>query len=244
MKQAHDNWAHFYDFVYEKTFGSFYQELTAKTLLVIQDILPNGSIIDFGAGTGRLSFPLLQKGYSVVAVEKSKGMVEEIKRKSVLFNLDLEVFNCEISDFHHRKADFLLAIFTVLSYSITKEELSANIKSICRHIKPNGYFLFDLPSLDLLNEVRLTNIQTEHFNRIVDLIHVKDSNTFYYKERCSGIFKNEKFEYQDVFVIRYWSMDILDDLLQEYGLYNAQRTFPYFDSTGSLYRLYQRRSFF
>lgn len=241
MKEAHDNWAHFYDFVYEKTFGSFYQELTIETLFLIQDIMPNGSIIDFGAGTGRLSFPLLKKGYSLVAVEKSKGMVDEMKQKSIYFNLNLEIYNCKILDYHYRNADLALAIFTVLSYSITEEELEANILNICKHINSNGYFLFDLPSFDLLTEPRLTNIKSEHFNRIVDLINVKDSDIFIYKEKCSGLFKNKKFEYQDEFSIRYWSMDVLDNLLKKNGLYDTQRDFPDFDSTGSIYRLYQKR---
>ena len=241
MKEAHDNWAHFYDFVYENTFGSFYHELTAETLIMIQNILPSASIIDFGAGTGRLSFPLLEKGYSVVAVEKSKAMVDEMKRKNIQFNLNLEIHNSTISDYYSRKADLALAIFTVLSYSITEEELEANILNICKHINSNGYFLFDLPSLDLLTEPRLTNIKSEHFNRIVDLINVKDSDIFIYKEKCSGLFNNKKFEYYDEFSIRYWSMDNLDNLLRKNGLYDTQKNFSYLDSTGSTYKLYQKR---
>lgn len=58
MKQPHDNWGTYYDFVYEQTFGSFYNNLTTETLNVINQILPKGTILDFGAGTGRLSFPL------------------------------------------------------------------------------------------------------------------------------------------------------------------------------------------
>jgi hypothetical protein len=52
MKQPHDNWAKFYDFVYEKSFGNYYNSLTKENLKVINDILSNGSIIDFGAGVG------------------------------------------------------------------------------------------------------------------------------------------------------------------------------------------------
>lgn len=241
MKEAHDNWAHFYDFVYEKTFGSFYQELTIETLFLIQDIMPNGSIIDFGAGTGRLSFPLLKKGYSLVAVEKSKGMVDEMKQKSIYFNLNLEIYNCKILDYYSRKADLALAIFTVLSYSITEEELAANIQNISNHLKPNGYFLFDLPNLALLTEQNLTNIQSEHFNRIVELVNVNDSDIYIYKETCNGIFNNKKFEYYDEFSIRYWSMDNLDNLLRKNGLYDTQKNFSYLDSTGSTYKLYQKR---
>jgi len=54
MEQPHDNWATYYDFVYEKTFGSLYSNLTFETLKAINQILVNGTILDLGAGTGRL----------------------------------------------------------------------------------------------------------------------------------------------------------------------------------------------
>ena len=130
MKQPHDNWGTYYDFVYEQTFGSFYNNLTIETLKTINKILPNGSIIDFGAGTGRLSFPLSVQGYSVIAVEKSKGMIDEFKRKSIIGNFDIPMHHCSISDYQNGRTDLAIALFTVLSYSITEGELSKIIKSI------------------------------------------------------------------------------------------------------------------
>ena len=98
MKQPHDNWGTYYDFVYEQNFGSFYDNLTTETLNVINQILPKGTILDFGAGTGRISFPLTEKGYSVIAVEKSSGMVNSFKRKSKEYNLEMKIHNCSISE--------------------------------------------------------------------------------------------------------------------------------------------------
>lgn len=79
MKQPHDNWGTYYGFVYEQTFGSFYSNLITETLNVINQILTQGPILDFGAGTGRLSFPLAEQGYNVIAVEKSIGVANEFK---------------------------------------------------------------------------------------------------------------------------------------------------------------------
>jgi hypothetical protein len=57
MTQAHDNWGSLYDYVYEQTYGDFYRDLTVETLDQINQILSSGTIIDYGAGTGRLSIP-------------------------------------------------------------------------------------------------------------------------------------------------------------------------------------------
>jgi 16S rRNA A1518/A1519 N6-dimethyltransferase RsmA/KsgA/DIM1 with predicted DNA glycosylase/AP lyase activity len=117
----------YYDFVYEQTFGSLYHTLATYTLNVINQILPTGTILDFGAGTGRLTIPLLEAGYHVIAVEKSRGMIGELLRKAKEKNLQPNIHPCSISEYENGKADMALALFTVLSYSITEDELSKNI---------------------------------------------------------------------------------------------------------------------
>ncbi|MFH1005733.1 MAG: class I SAM-dependent methyltransferase [Bacteroidota bacterium] len=241
MKQPHDNWATYYDFVYERTFGSFYNNLTTETINIINQILPSGIIIDFGAGTGRLSFPLIEQNYSVIAVERSNGMAEEFKRKASNYNLDVEIHNCSISDYQNGNADLAIALFTVLIYSITEEELSKNIKNICQHIKQNGYFFFDLPNTVFFNAGRLTNIETANFRRVVELTSNNENDIYTYKEKCSGIFNEQEFNYEDEFSIRYWKLNTLDKLLTENGFSDTHKTFPQFNSTGSTYKLYQRQ---
>ena len=241
MKQPHDNWGAYYDFVYEQTFGSFYNNLTIETVNTINDILPEGNIIDFGAGTGRLSFPLIEHGHSVIAVEKSNGMVEEFKRKASNYNIDVKIYNCSISDYQNGKADLAIALFTVLSYSITEDELSNNIKTICQHINPNGLFYFDLPKPVFFNSGLLINIQSPNFNRIVELKNIKENDIYIYKESCNGIYKGQEFNYEDEFKIRYWTLNTLDELLAENGFSDTLKDFPQFNTTGSTYKLYKRQ---
>jgi len=241
MKQPHDNWGAFYDFVYEQTFGSFYNNLTRETLNVINQILLKGTILDFGAGTGRLSFPLTEQGYTVIAVEKSSGMVKEFIRKADEYNLEVKIQNCSISEYLNGKADLAIALFTVLSYSITEDELSKNITNICKHINLNGYFFFDLPNTVFFNAGRLTNIQTNNFRRVVDLTSNSENDIYTYNELCSGIYKGQDFSYEDKFKIRYWTLNTLDKLLSENGFIDTNKSFPQFNSTGSTYKLYQRQ---
>jgi len=241
MKQPHDNWGTYYDFVYEQTFGNFYYNFTIETLNVIDKILPNGTILDFGAGTGRLSIPLTKRGYNVIAIEKSIGMLDEFKRKLQGQNSDIEIFNCSISEYDNGKADLAIALFTVLSYSITEEELSENIRNICKHVKPNGYFFFDLPNTFFFNSKILTNIDTKPFKRLVELIGDNENDIYTYNEQCSGIFKGQEFNYQDQFKIRYWRLHTLDQLLRENGFRDTLKAFHQFNSTGSTYKLYKRQ---
>lgn len=241
MKQPHDNWGTYYDFVYEKTFGWFYKNLTIETLSVINEIFPKGTILDLGAGTGRLSFPLAEQGYKVIAIDKSIGMVNEFKRKLEGQNPEIEIHNCSISEYENGKAGLALALFTVLSYSITEDELAKNIENICKHINSDGYFFFDLPNKVFFNAGRLINIDTNTFRRLVELTGNNENDTYTYREQCSGIFNGKEFSYEDVFKIRYWSIITLDKLLRKFGLNDTLKTFPQFNSAGSTYMLYKRQ---
>jgi SAM-dependent methyltransferase len=241
MKQPHDNWGAYYDFVYEQSFGSFYSNFTRETLNAINQILPKGSILDYGAGTGRLSIPLTEQGYYVIAVEKSIGMVNDFKRKLDGKNYELEMHNCSISDYENGKADLAIALFTVLSYSISEDELSKNIENICKHVNPGGYFFFDLPSELFFNVGRLTDIDTNTFKRLVELTNNDENGIYTYKEQCSGIFNGQEFNYEDEFKIKYWEMSTLDKLLSENGFEDTLKSFPQFHSTGSTYKLYRKQ---
>ena len=78
----HDSWAETYDVAYEKPFGGFYESLTTATLeLVLGTILPPVRIVDFGAGTGRLSIPLAGHGFQMDAVDPSVGMLDQLRAK-------------------------------------------------------------------------------------------------------------------------------------------------------------------
>ncbi|HIA63571.1 MAG TPA: class I SAM-dependent methyltransferase [Planctomycetaceae bacterium] len=78
----HDSWAEAYDVAYEQSFGDFYESLTTTTLgLVLGTILPPVRIVDFGAGTGRLSIPLAGHGFQMDAVDPSVGMLDQLRAK-------------------------------------------------------------------------------------------------------------------------------------------------------------------
>jgi len=240
MTNAHDNWGSFYDYVYEQTYGGFYRDLTVETLYQINHILPSGTIIDYGAGTGRLSIPLSNQGYKVIAVEKSIGMFDDLKRKLDGIKHAIELHQCSISEYRNGFGDLAIALFTVFSYSITEDELSTNVKNVGKHLKSKGYFFFDLPDSVFFARESLINMESRTFKRKVDLIRNTEKDVYTYREQCSGVLNNQEFSYTDEFKIRYWELSALNKLLNENGLMDTLKTFPEFNMTGSTYKLYQK----
>ena len=115
MKKPHDNSAKYYDFVFERRFGTMYNMLTQNNLSKIKNIALNGKILDFGAGTGRISIPLATDGYEVTAIDCSSEMLEELRRKAQNRNLNIET-HLTLTDINTKDFDLAIGIFTVLAY--------------------------------------------------------------------------------------------------------------------------------
>ncbi len=53
------------------------------TAAIVRELLPDGgSVLDVGAGTGRLSLPLAREGYRLTAVERDHGMIAGLRRQT------------------------------------------------------------------------------------------------------------------------------------------------------------------
>jgi SAM-dependent methyltransferase len=241
MEHPHDKWAQYYEYVYEKTYGPMYSKLTESTLAAIRSIREDGLVLDFGAGTGRLSIPLKKMGYNVFAVERSAGMVQAFIQNCRDNNVEIEIDNCPISQYWYLDGTLAICLFTVLSYSTSETELYDNLEIMCKHVEPNGYFFFDLPNSGFFREGVLMDVQSNDFKRKVTLSKTAIYRNYIYREECSGVFNGVPFHYEDEFMICNWDMKLVDTMLRNLGLYDTGRQFPEFCGTGSTYKLYQKR---
>lgn len=240
MPNPHDNWADYYDSVYEISYGAHYQTLTSLTLQGISGILGKGTIIDYGAGTGRLAIPLKQQGYDVIAVEQSIEMLRVLNAKCAQKGLEIPTHQNRIKDYSNGEADLALALFTVMSYITTEDEMAQSLEAISRHLKPNGYFFFDLPNMVYFLGGQILNIQKPNLKRIVSINSTDSKGIYTYHEICSGGCNGVNFDYQEEFPLRFWSMAEFNENLNTLGLHDTGRVFSEFNGTGSTYKLYQK----
>jgi len=220
MRQPHDCSAKYYDFVFERRFGDMYNMLTQNNLSRIKNIILEGKILDFGAGTGRISIPLATGGYEVTAVDCSSEMLKELSRKAQNRNLYIET-HLTLTNIIKDDFDLAIAIFTVLAYIKTQTQLKEVFKFIYTLLKPGGFFMFDLEKRAGYDHICRVNNGIVH-NNAEDYVRVcfenNDSNLCNYYERVKGTLPSgEDFNYSESFEIKFWTIDEVRIIFQNIG---------------------------
>jgi SAM-dependent methyltransferase len=159
--------------------------------------------------------------------------------KQTAKRLDFEIQNCSITDFVNvKRANLAIAVFTVLSYILKEEELEKSLQNIHHHLKPNGYFLFDLPKplFFSLNEPQKKTIGS--LERVISITHDYEE-VYWYKETC----KDSEFgwEYKELFKIRNWNTIYVSQLLEKIGFEREAFDCSILDFTGADYLLFKKK---
>jgi len=105
-------------------------------------------ILDFGAGTGLISFSLFEDAKSVTAMDNSQGMLDELDRKikeADILNIKTELFDADENKLLESSYDLIV---TAMTLHHIKDPLSF-IKDAKTALKKDGYIaISDLESED------------------------------------------------------------------------------------------------
>ena len=146
MLNAFERSAGFYDELYE---GKDYAGEADYVDALIRQYRPGAqSLLDLGCGTGRHAIEFAGKGYTVVGVDRSPEMIMSAQghREELLPHIRarLTFEQCDIRDLrlgHH--FDAVVALFHVVSYQTSNDDLIAALTTAKKHMQTNGLFIFD-----------------------------------------------------------------------------------------------------
>ncbi len=102
-------------------------------------LFPGAKIIEIGAGTGRYSIALAEKGYSVTAVELVAHNIEIMKKK-VKANHNIKIYEgnaCDLSAFESDTYDIVL-LLGPMYHLFTEEDKHRALSEAIRVAKKNG----------------------------------------------------------------------------------------------------------
>lgn len=127
-------------------------------------------VLEYGAGTGRITVPLARAAERVVAVDASRAMVDVLERRlqeephAVQRRVTATV--ADMRTFATRERfDLALAGFHTLCHLYSRSDMRAFLARVYSHLEPGGLFAFDVPmprvdldDYDPIAQVRITHM--------------------------------------------------------------------------------------
>ena len=115
-----------------------------------------GSVLELGAGTGRVTEALLAAGHEVVAVDASAAMLARAATR-LAGREGVELVEADMRSVRlGRHFDLVIAPFNTLMHAYTLDDQDATLATVAEHLAPDGLFAFDVyqPRLGALGVMR------------------------------------------------------------------------------------------
>lgn len=109
-----------------------------------------GPVLELGAGSGRVTIPLVEDGADVCALEASEAMLAraEAKANETLAPKDrkrLELVLGDMRDFSLKRTfNLVLAPFNTLLHLYEPQDFARCFSTVAKHLAPGGRFVFDV----------------------------------------------------------------------------------------------------
>jgi len=106
-----------------------------------------GTILEVGAGTGRIAIPLAEQGIRAVCVEPSPAMRREFRKK---LNMQrhlrdlIEIVPGDAASFTLEHAFPVVLLSGVFDHFLDRRERLTSLENIVRHLEADGMLVFDL----------------------------------------------------------------------------------------------------
>jgi SAM-dependent methyltransferase len=141
--EVFNDYAEFYDLFYgEKDYQGecrYVIELARK-----HSERPVKSLLDIGCGTGGHALLWAKDGIEVSGLDRSPEMLVYAREKAKRTGCSVSFHEGDIRGFDmKRKFDLAVAMFAVLSYQNSTEDVLSALLSVRRHLDTGGLFLFD-----------------------------------------------------------------------------------------------------
>ena len=233
----HDSWANSYDQLFEASFGSHLANLTDLTMEIVLELSePSESILDIGAGTGRMSLPLIESNFYVSSLDPSAGMLSQLSTK-LPNHPNLELIHCPVAELEaHERHHGALCIFTVSSYWLDESTLANSLRSIYNALLPNGWLIIDRTLKTSFSDTVFQNEKIQRQAIIEDL----GGDLYRFTEQSTISSSNDIKQINDSFLIRYWEEDLFLDHVKATGFSVEQDLSQVFASSGASFYLLRK----
>ena len=204
--------------------------------IVLELSEPSESILDIGAGTGRMTLPLIESNFYVSSLDPSAGMLSQLAKK-LPNHPNLELIHCPVAELEmHERHHGALCIFTVSSYWLDESTLANSLRSIYNALLPNGWLIIDRTLKTSFSDTVFQNEKIQRQAIIEDL----GGDLYRFTEQSTISSSNNIKQINDSFLIRYWEEDLFLDHVKATGFSVEQDLSQVFASSGASFYLLRK----
>lgn len=114
---------------------------------------PGGSILELGAGTGRVAIPLAERGFEVTGLDIAAGMLAQAEAKRAMLPADVAArLRFERGDMCSlalgRRYDAIIASYFTLAHVQPAAAWKQTFAGMARHLAPDGVIAVHLPDAE------------------------------------------------------------------------------------------------
>lgn len=126
-------------------------EATKRWVEFVQKHCPKKEVLELACGSGEISYQLQQAGYDIVATDFSASMIAKLHEKFPTVPtalVDMRKFQ------HDRKVDGVICFCDSINYLESMDDVKSMFQSVKACLKEDGVFLFDMHSMDRIDEFK------------------------------------------------------------------------------------------
>ncbi len=108
-----------------------------------------GRVLEYGAGSGRVTVPMARAGAHVYAVELSEAMLAELRKKTAREAVEvrkrIQTRRADMRSVRlRRKWPLVIAPFNTFQHLYNRSDVEAFLAGVRAHLEPAGRFVFDV----------------------------------------------------------------------------------------------------
>ncbi len=204
-------------------------------------------IIELACGTGRLTIPMAEKGYTLYGVDLHQGMLNLAiqKAKASDVHIHFSKQDCTQLDLPI-KSPLIFMVGNSFQHFLTNQSQSALLKSVASHLLPNGEFIFDTRNPILKELAVIDEIEETHTNRMNQVVTEKHREVYNHQTQileCTTVqetnVNNVISTYKDSISLRYTYPMEIRRLLSEHNfelvaMYGSWKNAPFTKDSESM----------
>jgi SAM-dependent methyltransferase len=117
-------------------------ETTERSVERLAELAGEGPILELGVGTGRVAIPLVERGFTVNAIEVSRGMVEALRAKPGGDRIAVTLGDFARTETGERHS-LVFAIFNAILSAGSQDDQIRCFEQAAKQLKPEGLFVVE-----------------------------------------------------------------------------------------------------